>query len=305
VCHLHPAISSLQLTLSHSAPIIIYGYLPSFPLAVFAATLFGVSLLAHIYQIYHYRTWYFVTVPIALVLEVLGYIFRSLSAHVDPYRYSFFFLFQNTMHPPSSACTNPSTHSPSVIYFVLQYFFIVTSPVFLSAAIYAILSILIRRIGPTYSPLPPSLVLWIFISSDVITTIIQILGAALIGSAESKQKDPTLGKNILLAGLAIQVFDFLIFLTMLSIFFTKARKVVWERKEGRVFLVAFVTATLFVYLRTCFRLAEVAQGVQKYLFTHEDYFAGLEFAPIAGAMVLFNFWHPGRCLKKEVVVQEE
>jgi hypothetical protein len=100
VCHLHPAISSLQLTLPHSAPIIIYGYLPSFPLAVFAATLFGVSLHAHIYQIYRYRTWYFVTVPIALVLEVLGYIFRSLSAHVDPYRYFFLFLFLFQIPPP-------------------------------------------------------------------------------------------------------------------------------------------------------------------------------------------------------------
>lgn len=63
---------------------------------------------------------------------------------------------------------------------------------------------------------------------------------------------------------------------------------------------ALVTATLCVYLRTCFRLAETAQGVKKYLFTHEAFFAGLEFAPIAGAVVLFNGWHPGRCLRTEV-----
>jgi hypothetical protein len=86
------------------------------------------------------------------------------------------------------------------------------------------------------------------------------------------------------------------------VFFAKSRKVLWgaSGKQGRTgFLVAFVVATLLVYLRTCFRLAEVAQGVKAYLFTHEDYFACLEFAPIAGAMVLFNLWHPGRCLKRE------
>jgi len=63
--------------------------------------------------------------------------------------------------------------------------------------------------------------------------------------------------------------------------------------------VALVSATVLVYLRTCFRLAEVAQGVKAYLFTHEDFFACLEFAPIAGAMVLFNLFHPGRFFRRE------
>ena len=147
--------------------------------------------------------------------------------------------------------------------------------------------------------MPPKMVLAIFITSDVVTTIIQILGAALIGSAESKNEDPTLGKDILIAGLAIQVFDFFIFLIMTTRFLQKAKKVMWERAERRAFLLSFLTATIFVYLRTCFRMAEVSQGVQAFLFTHEDYFAGLEFAPIAAAMLLFNIWHPGRCLRMD------
>jgi len=183
-----------------------------------------------------------------------------------------------------------------VIWFVLQYFFIVTAPVFLSAGIYAVLSVLINRVGPRYSPIPPKLGLWIFITSDVVTTIIQILGAALIGHAEANNRNPTTGKNILLAGLCFQVFSFLIFLILVFLFIRKSLKVAWQ-KGRRGFLVAFVTATILVYLRTCFRLAETAQGVKKYLFTHEVFFAGLEFAPIAGAVVLFLGWHPGRCLR--------
>lgn len=195
-----------------------------------------------------------------------------------------------------------------MIWFVLQYFFIVTAPVFLSAGIYAVLSVLINRVGPRYSPIPPKWVLGVFISSDVVTTIIQILGAALIGHSESKNENPMLGRNILLAGLAFQVFSFLTFLFLLSLFLMKGWKVVWQ-KGRRGFLVAFVAATLLVYLRTCFRLAEVGQGVKKYLFTHEAFFAGLEFAPIAGATVLLIGWHPGRCLKRveglgEVEMQE-
>jgi hypothetical protein len=260
----------LQLT-SPSAPIIIYGYTPLFQFALFATILFTLCLISHTIQLLRYKSYYFITVPIGLVLEVLGYTFRCFSADQDPY---------------------------SIIWFVLQYFFIVTAPVFLSAGIYAVLSVLINRVGRSYSTIPPKWVLGLFISSDVVTTIIQILGAALIGHAEAKSLNPNTGKNILLAGLCFQVFSFLIFLILTTLFFKKAGKVVWQ-KGRRAFLVAFVIATLLVYLRTCFRLAETAQGVKKYLFTHEAYFAGLEFAPISVAVILFMGWHPGRCLRRE------
>lgn len=258
-----------KLTTS-SAPVIIYGYTPSFALALFAVLLFTLSLTLHSYQILCYRTFYLCTLPVALLLEVLGYIFRSLSARQDPY---------------------------AVTWFVLQYFFIVTAPVFLSAGIYSVLSVLIEKVGREYSPIPPKVLLGVFISSDAVMTVVQICGAAMIGAAESKQKDPTTGKNILMAGLTVQVFVFFIFLILLGVFLWESKNVLWRQKGRKAFIVAFVVVTVLVYLRTCFRLAEVAQGVKAYLFTHENFFACLEFAPIAGTMLLFNIFHPGRCLK--------
>lgn len=255
----------------NDAPVIIYGYVPNYPLTIFAASIFSVSFILHLVQLYRYRTWYFVTIPIGLILEILGYVFRSFSAHIDPY---------------------------NVLDFVLQYFFIVTAPVFFTAGIYAILSVLISRTGSEYSILSPKAVLWIFITSDAVTTVVQITGAALIGSSESNAKDPNTGKNILLAGLTIQVAVTFVFLILLSSFLYRSRTALWAKGDKKAFLVSFVAAALLVYLRTCFRLAEVAQGVSAYLFTHEAWFAGLEFAPIACAVLLFNAWHPGRCLKK-------
>jgi hypothetical protein len=70
-------------------------------------------------------------VPIALILEILGWIFRSFSAHKDVY---------------------------SVIYFVLQYFFIVCA-FFLSAGKYAILSVLMKQVGEQYSPIQTKAIL--------------------------------------------------------------------------------------------------------------------------------------------------
>jgi len=176
---------------------------------------------------------------------------------------------------------------------VLQYFFIVVAPVFFSAALYTLLSILIAAVGRAYSPLPPRLILWAFVLCDVVATVVQVAGAALIGSAESHRTSPVTANRILLAGLAFQVFSFAVFLVLLGVFLWRARKV-----AGGVTMmpltVALVGASLLIYLRTCFRLAESAQGVQGPLSSSEGCFGGLEFAPVVLAVWAFNIWHPGK-----------
>jgi hypothetical protein len=163
-------------------------------------------------------------------MEIIGYIMRALSSKKDPY---------------------------SIPYFVVQYFFIVVAPVFFSAAIYVLLSKMIQRVGREYSPVPPKLILWTFVTCDVVATIVQILGAALVGSAYGNHKNPKPFNNILLAGLAFQVFDFLIFVALFMTFLLKS----WASMSApmKQFAIATMAATLLVYLRTCFRLAETAQ----------------------------------------------
>jgi hypothetical protein len=157
---------------------------------------------------------------------------------------------------------------------------------------------MIKVVGRKYAPLPPKLLLWIFITCDVVATVIQITGAALVGTAYSDQKDPTTANNILLAGLAFQVFTFAVFIFCFVIFVYRARKVLG--RELKVFALAVMVATLAVYLRTCFRLAETAEGLLEYLSTHEVFFGCLEFLPIVVAVYLVIWWHPGRWLRKEM-----
>ncbi|WYZ38422.1 hypothetical protein EsH8_III_000336 [Colletotrichum jinshuiense] len=253
-------------------PVIIYGYTPSFVLAILADSLFFLLLLIHTWQVVRYRSWYFVTFPIGLLFEIVGYVARSLSAKANPY---------------------------NLIYFILNYFFIVTAPVFLAAGIYTILSALIHRLGRQFSPLPPKFVLWFFITSDAIATITQISGAALIGVKQSRREDPTTANNILLGGLAYQVFSMGFFVITTSIFLFRARHLVREHKLT-TFAAAFSAATLLIYLRTCFRLAETAEGLGGKLYSNEIFFGVLEFAPVVLAVILFAIWHPGRCVAKRV-----
>ncbi|KAL0943434.1 rta1 domain-containing protein [Colletotrichum truncatum] len=253
-------------------PVIIYGYTPSIALAALAAALFFILLVIHTWQVTRYRSWYFVTFPVGLLFEIVGYVARSLSAKKNPY---------------------------NLIYFILNYFFIVTAPVFLAAGIYTILSALIHRLGRQFSPLPPKFVLWFFITSDVIATITQVSGAALIGVKQSKREDPTTANNILLGGLAYQVFAIGCFVITTAVFIFRARNVIKEHRLT-TFVAAFSAATLLVYLRTCFRLAETAEGLGGHLYTNEVFFGVLEFAPVVLAVMLFAVWHPGRCVAKKV-----
>lgn len=242
-------------------------YTPSIVVGVLGVILFSLAFLAHLLLLFRHRTWYFSTVVIGTLMEIIGYIFRILSSQKDPY---------------------------SVPYFVVQYFFIVVAPVFFSAAIYSIVSVIINAYDRRYSIIPPKLVLGIFITCDVVATIVQIAGAALVGVAYSNQKNPNSANNILLAGLAFQVFSFAVFLGILACNLWKARRSPVMISHG--FLAALIVATLAIYLRTCFRLAETAEGLQQFLSTHEVFFGCLEFAPIVVAVYLLIYYHPGRWL---------
>lgn len=210
-------------------------------------------------------------------MEVVGYAFRSLSSRKDPYR---------------------------VTFFVVQYFLIVTAPVLISASIYVCLTKIIawaeqEGLDLERSPfLRKKRILWTFITIDVLSTIMQVTGAAMIGSAESNRKDPTTANNILLAGLAIQTFAFLVFLLLLSVVISKIEgdgtmKEKLKRTKSPL-LIVLVLASLLVFIRTIFRLAETAQGVFGNLSSHEAYFGGLEFAPVIVAVGLLAVWFPGR-----------
>jgi len=274
----------------HDAPIIIYRYVPSFALCILAIILFTLAAILHLFEAIRYRTHYLLPLAFACALETLGYIFRTLSSGKDPY---------------------------NVIDFVVQYFCIVTAPVFMSASIYVYLSRLITwakqhgfESGDTAKSgwrrcfFNPKWILWGFVTCDVISTIIQVAGAATVGSHESKHESATIPNNILLAGLAFQTFAFTIFLVLLAAFRWSLAGVEDMQdmvEEKNPFFAALAAASVLVYLRTIFRLAETSQGVFGYLSSHEGFFGGLEFAPVVVAVAVLAVWHPGRCIPGRVV----
>ncbi|KAL8921052.1 MAG: hypothetical protein Q9208_005943 [Pyrenodesmia sp. 3 TL-2023] len=270
----------------YDARVVIYGYTPSFALCILAIVLFAVAFAVHVLQLVRYKTWFFTPFALACFLETVGYIFRSLSSKNNPYH---------------------------IIWFVVQYFMIVVAPVFISASIYVCINKLIawaKSVGYVLDQwwLAPKVILWGFVTVDILTTIMQIAGAALIGSSQSNQKDPTTGNNILLAGLAIQSFSFTVFLVVLTLFRLALFKDP-ERKSSvktkNWFIAALALASVLVYLRTLFRLAETAEGLFSYLSIHEVFFGTLEFTPVVIAVGIMAVWHPGQWLPQGPAVSSD
>jgi hypothetical protein len=274
-------MGKLKRLLSKTQALIsIIRFVPSFALCILAIVLFSLILTAQLIQTVTKRTWYLLPLVFGCFMEIIGYISRSLSAKKDPYH---------------------------IIYYVLQYFFIVTAPVFITASMYVCLNKLIAwsaRMGYNTARLKPRFILWGFVFCDVVSTIMQVAGAAMIGSAESKRKDPTTPNNILLAGLSFQAFAFLCFIVILSTF---VGSLVSDRNFGprlkgvRPFIIALMAASFFIFLRLIFRLAETAEGVFGYLMVHEAFFGALEFAPVVLAVGILAIWHPGRWIPMTIL----
>lgn len=129
----------------------------------------------------------------------------------------------------------------------------------------------------------------IFVAFDVVTTVIQVVGAALIGVAESNNNSPVTGNNILLAGLAIQVASFAVFLSLLSVVVLRVTRKRGNGRwahllKGQTLLAVLVVTSLLVELRTIFRLIETAQGASCKL-QHVALFCA---APIHSIVVHFS-----------------
>lgn len=213
----------------------IYGYIPSQSLSIAALVLFSLVVLGNLTWAITYgkRTRaYHLLIAFAGAMEIVGFAFR-LRSHSNPYL---------------------------LIPFVLQYFMIVVAPVFFSAAIYLSLSIIITSHPPSAQALPPKLtprrILATFVTFDVLTTILQVVGAALIGVAYSKLADgekppltPEQANRILTAGLAVQTAAFGVFVGIFAAFCWRGwRRLRWGMPDVWM-LSAIAVASLLLWTR--------------------------------------------------------
>lgn len=98
------------------------------------------------------------------------------------------------------------------------------APAFLSASIYLCLSRIIVIYGRTVSRLRPATYTITFISFDLFSLVLQAVGGAIAASTDDRSSQQA-GINIMIAGLAFQVFSLFFFMCLCADFgFSAYRK---------------------------------------------------------------------------------
>ncbi len=154
----------------------------------------------------------------------------------------------------------------------------------------------------------------IFIPCDIISLTLQGAGGGMSASAEDQDLLDT-GTNIMIAGLAFQVAVMFVFMAIAGDFALRTYRAV--KRDGRAntldpkhaelrqsfmfkgFLVALALATILIFTRCVFRVAELSEGFDGDLANDEPLFIALESVPVVLAVLLLNVFNPNFSYKYE------
>ncbi|KPM43663.1 hypothetical protein AK830_g2844 [Neonectria ditissima] len=257
---------------------VFYHYDPSLAAACIFIALFGISALLHLWQITKLRSWCFVPFFIGCCFEIVGYIGRALSATETP---------------------NWSTRS-----FTIQSLTLLLGPALLAASIYMVLGRLIRLHEAEHlSPTNPKWLTKLFVPGDVLSFLTQGAGGAILARAKSLS-DSKLGENVIIAGLAIQIAFFGVFIVVICLLHYRilatptnrchSTNVPWQR-----FMWILYAASVLIMVRSVFRVAEYVMGSDGALLASEVYLYVFDAALMFFVAVMFNIFHPGKIIQTE------
>ena len=116
----------------------------------------------------------------------------------------------------------------------------------------------------------------------------------------SEQSTQSMGKAIVLTGLAVQITFFLVFLSTSILIYRRLRdnptaKSLTAPWKKHVYALYF--ASLLISIRSIFRVAEFAGGHEGTLMTHEVYLYLFDAVLMFGTTICFNVVHPGDMIR--------
>ncbi|KAL4066354.1 RTA1 like protein-domain-containing protein [Scleroderma yunnanense] len=268
-----------------------YNYVPTEWICILYVALFGVSTALHLLQAMKFRMWWLLpTVVLAGIMELLGWSARLWSS------------------------INPVLLTP----FEIQLVGTILAPTPFIAANFLIVGRIIVQLGPQYSRLSPKLYAILFCSFDLICLVIQAVGGAIAADAVNTNGNPNDGGNIMLIGVAIQMFAMTLYVICAGEFFVRFLKdcpirknsmeeneekrgvklYEWDRLKLLVFSLFF--ETVFLFVRSVYRTIELENGWSGVIISTQVYFNVFDGAMLTLAMFTMNLVHPGFFLRPTV-----
>jgi hypothetical protein len=164
--------------------------------------------------------------------------------------------------------------------FLLYLLCLTIGPAFLPAAIYLCLARIVVAYGEDASRFRPATYTLIFCGCDFLSLLLQAIGGAIASSA-TDYDTTQLGINVMLASLSVQVASLSLFSCLCGEFALRLHQnpMSWDRKHESVyssklfkaFLIGLCVATLTIFIRSCFRVAELSGGFKGPLATTKSH----------------------------------
>ncbi|KAI0063780.1 hypothetical protein BV25DRAFT_1914863 [Artomyces pyxidatus] len=280
------------------------GYIASNALTTVALHLIAVSFIAHAFCLYKWKAWWMSCMVIGELTFGAGIACRY-GLHV---------------HPESTGV------------YIAEYLLVVLSPCAFIAADYILLGHLASHLqGDAHLPIRPRRIRILFLLSDLTTLSVQGLGGNLSLDAKT-DKVTVLGnrqpisaplRQIVLAGLVLQLISFCIFAGVFLRFVLRMRRYspeLWARDAGKrwyndcralVYALAVssvgiilchadeVSVSLNMKIRSVYRVIENAQGFKGPLSRSEPLFYLLDTLPLWLSVVVYAPFWPGRLMRPD------
>ncbi|MAD87005.1 MAG: hypothetical protein CL912_28950 [Deltaproteobacteria bacterium] len=144
---------------------------------------------------------------------------------------------------------------------------------------------------------------------DLLSLLLQAAGGGIASSASHQHKSTKVGDHIMVAGLAFQVLTLLIFMVLCGDFAIRTRRrykslgeaafdqnphfvTLRHSKMFKGFLVALTLATICIFWRSVYRVAELAEGWTGSLIKRQWLFVGFEGVMVIVACLALNLFNP-------------
>lgn len=186
-------------------------------------------------------------------------------------------------------------------------------PAWLAMGIYLTLKHVVKAFGSQYSYLRPQYYTWLFIGGDCVSLSLQAAGGGLSAGANGNSSQLSLGSNIAIAGIIMQVVTLAIFAVLAGLFFLRRHLALRNTIPGKedeetsvtpqllqtlrfkLFAGAVVIAFLTIFTRCVYRIAEMMGGWGNPLMQDENEFIALDSVMCAIAAIALTLFHPGFC----------
>ncbi|KAI1660550.1 hypothetical protein F4813DRAFT_400703 [Daldinia decipiens] len=268
----------------------LYVYAPDKGAPIFFAIAYALSAIFHIWQCYRYEAWKLIGLhPVCAVLFTVGYAMREYGAY--NYIYS-------------------ATTKVPLMAFILSQVFIFVCPPLLELANYHVLGRIFSYV-PWCAPIPPARVLSVFGGLMGLVEALNSLGVALSANPSSSSSTQSLGNNLTIAALIIQLCLIAVFICLAGLFHRRCSRGNVQVKSVGILLRTLYVSMALILVRCIYRLVEHTGNTNidldniealrnlSPILRYEIFFYIFEATLMVINSVLWNVWNPCRFLPKE------